>query len=493
MGTSQSTSESDPLPPPRPPAPSKSSPLKSEMISDNAFRALPKFTSMEGPSMSKAMTLDERRLICGGRNIDRDDVFGKLGPNLKRAVTFVDRQQLERRNSFVLADVMYRRHFVEEKKDAVGIRPAFSSKFSGKPVVLDTQRDEAVVIVDTFSTGAMLAYLCYLRGYRVISLLSGDVADLLDMVPEGLDFSFSGVHTLKGHLSDDIAFGTLVAELQGLQWPVVAVMAGAETGVELADKLSMHLGLRTNGTALSEARRNKYVMGETVRKAGVRAVKQLHASTFGEIAAFLDAWQPDPYRVIVKPMDSAGSDDVTLCRSFNEVKDAFGHILGKVNGLGLVNHSVLVQEFLEGQEYVVDMVSRDGEHKLIGLWEYDRRPTNGAGFVLHGQRLKIVSDEPDMYRQIVDYQRRVNTALGILNGPSHGEVKWFKGEPVLVEVGSRCHGGDGLWVDVAVGVVFLPTPFTIPDAPGAALAARMSGLPAGGSGCGRCPGRCSNL
>jgi hypothetical protein len=27
-------------------------------------------------------------------------------------------------------------------------------------------------------------------------------------------------------------------------------------------------------------------------------------------------------------------------------------------------------------------------------------------------------------------------------------VKWFKGEPVLVEVGARCHGGDGMWLDL---------------------------------------------
>ena len=32
------------------------------------------------------------------------------------------------------------------------------------------------------------------------------------------------------------------------------------------------------------------------------------------------------------------------------------------------------------------------------------------------------------------------------NGPTHGEVKWFQEEPVLVEVGARCHGGDGLWL-----------------------------------------------
>lgn len=38
------------------------------------------------------------------------------------------------------------------------------------------------------------------------------------------------------------------------------------------------------------------------------------------------------------------------------------------------------------------------------------------------------------------------------NGPTHGEVKWFKGEPVLVEVGARCHGAEGSWCDVTNSV-----------------------------------------
>jgi len=50
---------------------------------------------------------------------------------------------------------------------------------------------------------------------------------------------------------------------------------------------------------------------------------------------------------------------------------------------------------------------------------------------------------------IIAYQRKVVDALGILHGPTHGEVKWSGGGPVLVEVGARCHGGDGLWVKVA--------------------------------------------
>ena len=215
----------------------------------------------------------------------------------------------------------------------------------------------------------------------------------------------------------------------------------------MADELSERMGLRTNGTALSEARRNKYVMGETIRSAGVRAVKQLKASTWAEISSFLEDWKPTPFKVIVKPMDSAGSDDVTLCLSVEEVRHAFGNIIGKVNGLGLVNRELLVQEYLEGQEYVVDMVSRDGIHKVAAIWAYDRRSVNGAGFVCFGQRLLAASN--DHCAELIAYQKKVLDAIGIKNGPTHGEVKWCKGEPVLVEVGARCHGGDGLWVSLA--------------------------------------------
>jgi biotin carboxylase len=57
-----------------------------------------------------------------------------------------------------------------------------------------------------------------------------------------------------------------------------------------------------------------------VRSAGVRAVFQRIATTWGQISEFLEEWKPDPFEVIVKPVESAGSDDVTLCLSVEEVK-----------------------------------------------------------------------------------------------------------------------------------------------------------------------------
>lgn len=100
-----------------------------------------------------------------------------------------------------------------------------------------------------------------------------------------------------------------------------------------------------------------------------------------------------------------------------------------------------------GEEYVIDAISRDGEHKIVAIWEYDRRPINGAHFVCFGQKLLTMSDP--RCAELVSYQKQVLSALHIVNGPSHGEVKWCHGEAVLVEVGARCHGAEGSWIEPA--------------------------------------------
>jgi hypothetical protein len=314
--------------------------------------------------------------------------------------------------------------------------------------------EEAVIVVDTFSTGAYLTHVLFHAGYSVICVLSGDLRHLLDMVSKNLSYSFAATHVFKE--DEESPLEALVERIRAsIDLPITAVFAGAETGVILADMLSERLALRTNGTKLSEARRDKYVMGETIRRAGIRAVKQLVTAEIEEVRSYILEWNPQPFEVIVKPCNSAGSDSVTLCRSMEDVEKAFLAIIGRPNGLGLFNSTVLIQEYLTGTEYVVDTVSMDGEHKgiyfhvcfyflsratlfiavillklrkVIAVWEYDRRAINGAGFVCMAQRL-MCSDEA-IVEPLIAYQLRVLDALEVANGPTHGEVKWHHGEPV---------------------------------------------------------------
>ena len=115
----------------------------------------------------------------------------------------------------------------------------------------------------------------------------------------------------------DDALENLVEEIRkGGFANVSAVMPGAETGVKLCDRLSERLGVRTNGAAGTEARRNKFDMGEKVRAAGVRAVMQVQATTWGEIQTFLDGWEltktPEIFEAIVKVRTSIGNKFYTL-------------------------------------------------------------------------------------------------------------------------------------------------------------------------------------
>ncbi len=143
---------------------------------------------------------------------------------------------------------------------------------------LNISSADAVVVVDTFSTGALISSKLHKKGVKVVCVLSGDLKGLLDLIPAGLDLEFAATIVYNTENGPD-GLSEVLSELNALPFKISAVIAGAETGVELADRLSESLGLRTNGTNHSEARRNKFVMGETIRAAGIRAVHQVLAGT----------------------------------------------------------------------------------------------------------------------------------------------------------------------------------------------------------------------
>jgi hypothetical protein len=93
-------------------------------------------------------------------------------------------------------------------------------------------------------------------------------------------------------------------------------------------------------------------------------------------------------------------------------------------------------------------------------------------------------DTPEA-RVLIPYVRRVLDAMGIRHGPSHGEVMVSpEGEPCLVEMNCRAHGGSGSWrplcnaltggysqVEATIYAYLEPENFAnLPDRPGRYLA-----------------------
>lgn len=150
------------------------------------------------------------------------------------------------------------------------------------------------------------------------------------------------------------------------KYDVMAVFAGQEPGVELADILSEKLELKnTNGTKLSSARRNKYEMRQAISNANLAAPKFIKSNKLAEILEWVN--KSEEYPVVVKALRSAGTDGVYICSNENELKKAFNELIGSETIYSETNTDILVESFLDGTEYVVNAVSLEGEHYVTDV------------------------------------------------------------------------------------------------------------------------------
>ncbi|MFJ8150392.1 ATP-grasp domain-containing protein [Streptomyces sp. NPDC096048] len=215
-----------------------------------------------------------------------------------------------------------------------------------------------------------------------------------------------------------------------------AVVSGGESGVEFADLLAERLGLPGNGTELSAARRDKHLMVEAVRAAGLRAARQLRATDGDELAA----WHRElGGRVVVKPPRSAGSQGVFFCDTPEESVAAFESLAGADDVFSRPNEGAVAQEYLPGTEYMVNTVSRDGRHHVCDVWRTGRLSANGVVDLCDA--LMLIDSESRVVEPLREYAFGVLDALGIRHGPAHLEIRMTPAGPCLVEIGARVAGG----------------------------------------------------
>ncbi len=283
-----------------------------------------------------------------------------------------------------------------------------------------------LVLVDALTTGAMLARAAA-ADHRLVHVRSRD------RLPETFAASLP-VELFAEDLNHPGRAEEVLGRLRELQ--PCAVIAASEFGVEVADELASRLGLRGNDPALSTARRDKSRMMEVLAAAGVPTPRQLRGTEPEQLLS----WRREHGlgRVVVKPLDSAGSEDVYTCDTEEEVAAAFRAGIGKTNLMLCANEAVLIQEHLAGDEYVVNSVSRDGEHWFTDAWISRKRMTAGKRLVYDHEDL-LAPDAPEL-DGILGYVGEVLDGLGIAHGPAHTELILTPDGPRLLETGARLSG-----------------------------------------------------
>src|SRR6476660_6789841 len=192
-------------------------------------------------------------------------------------------------------------------------------------------------IVDGYSTGHFLVDMLRDRGVGCIHIQSQP--EVGEYFRRGFDPSSYEVDL--GHVPDT---GRLVDLLTRDR--VDRVVAGTESGVILADTLNHLLGLPANTYRTRVARRNKALMMQLVSEAGLATpVSRVFDLPRDAVDWFTASGLPE---VVVKPLDSAGTDNVRFCADADAVASACRTVLSSPNLYGTPHRRVLVQERVHG-------------------------------------------------------------------------------------------------------------------------------------------------
>lgn len=164
-------------------------------------------------------------------------------------------------------------------------------------------------IVDPYSSGASLAGEFEKRGCACVMVRSTtEVPPMYRSSCHPEDFAVS-----IEHLGD---FEETCRQLE--RWDVGCVIPGCELGVRLADQLSERLGVTSNGTSLTAARRNKYLMAQAVAHHGLPTPSFCASHDLNELMDWTRHHGAFPY--VAKPIESSGSDGVQICASAAEIQ-----------------------------------------------------------------------------------------------------------------------------------------------------------------------------
>ena len=278
-----------------------------------------------------------------------------------------------------------------------------------------------VVVVDGFSSGKFVAERLKEAGCVMMHVASSAALD--HTFYNGFDHS----------VYDQMIVNTELATTQASVERFLAqfIIAGAESGVLLADALNECLRLPyCNDFAKSLARRNKYDMIECITHGQLPAPRQFIAGTWALAQAWIKLHRCFP--VVIKPLESTGCDGVFICDDLHDCESAVGKLLGTTNRLNIPNTQVLIQEYLAGLEYGVNMVSFDGRGVVTEVVRHQKQRTRTGEIVYDIDEL--ISAESAVYAILVDYTQAVLRCLGIRNGPSHAEVMFTEEGPKLVEI-----------------------------------------------------------
>lgn len=281
-----------------------------------------------------------------------------------------------------------------------------------------------IILVLGASVGQVpLINLCKQMGYYVIAVS-----------PKG---KYVGLNIADEVFYENVQNKDAILEYAQKRNIVGVVSDQLDMAVPIAAFLSEKLHLRGIKAEVAEFYTNKMKMRELAKKAGVKIPCFIEAKTVLESINKLSEQPLMTYPLMLKPVDSAASHGIHLLRNRHDLELYFEDAK-KWSKVG----SVIIEQYVEGQEYVVESYTHNYEPLVLAVGKRDYFDVEGA-FI---PRATIFKDALSSNSEIEQKLKQVNwnfiKCSGLEFGITHGEFicERNSGEIYLVEIAARGGG-----------------------------------------------------
>lgn len=208
-----------------------------------------------------------------------------------------------------------------------------------------------------------------------------------------------------------------------------------ESALPTVAYVATKLGLVSNSEESIKLTQSKFAQRQALEKAGIPVPKYFLI----ESASDLEKIQCR-FPVIVKPVDSGGSQGICKVESSDKLIDAYNYAITYSR-----TSKAIVEEFVDGREFSVEYITHNGKHYFLQITD---KVTSGAPRFVEMQHHQPANIPASVWKRIQQMVEGALTALKIENSASHTEIKWnSRDELYIIETGARM-GGDYISSDL---------------------------------------------
>ncbi len=270
------------------------------------------------------------------------------------------------------------------------------------------------------------------------ALLHLSVTIGMERIPEGLPVSSDNVLLLDVR-HPQAAAQTVVAFAR--DHSIDAVIGVDDVTAVTAAAIAQAIGLPHNSVASVTAARNKRLMRELLSGQGILVPCHRVFPLDGDPREFA---KQIVYPCVVKPLILSASCGVIRANDEKEFSGAFRRVSALLTNLGLVERDeqarwILVEDFVPGIEVALEGLLTQGTLQPLAMFDKPD-PLNGPFFeeTIYITPSRLSSD---LQQNVVACAARTAQALGLREGPVHGEFRVNEKGVWVIELAARAIGG----------------------------------------------------